>query len=83
MSDIIHKNMIDEPQHYIYSNFEVKDVVKTLVNENEIHGISCHYYANALEYLMRFKRKNGIEDLKKCQKYIDYLIKEESEKNEL
>jgi len=34
---------------------------------------------NALKYIMRFKLKNGIEDLKKARHYLDKLI-EMSEK---
>ena len=30
---------------------------------------------NALKYVIRFDRKNGVEDLKKAQWYINRLIK--------
>lgn len=29
---------------------------------------------NALKYIMRYKEKNGVEDLKKARHYIDKLI---------
>lgn len=29
---------------------------------------------NAIKYIMRYKNKNGVEDLKKAKHYIDYLI---------
>jgi hypothetical protein len=35
---------------------------------------------NALKYLWRWKHKNGVEDLKKCQWYLDMLIEEQEGK---
>jgi len=35
---------------------------------------------NVIKYISRYKRKNGIEDLKKAKQYIDFLIKKEVEK---
>lgn len=32
---------------------------------------------NALKYLLRYKSKNGIQDLEKAKHYIDYLIERE------
>jgi hypothetical protein len=37
--------------------------------------------ANVLKYILRYKKKNGIEDLKKARVCLDWLI-EEVEKNE-
>jgi hypothetical protein len=33
---------------------------------------------NALKYLLRYKDKNGVEDLKKAVHYIEYLIEKEN-----
>lgn len=33
-----------------------------------------YYEGNALKYLIRYKKKNGLEDLKKCRDYLDYMI---------
>ena len=32
--------------------------------------------ANAIKYISRYKMKNGLEDLKKAQWYLNHLIKE-------
>lgn len=32
---------------------------------------------NALKYLLRWRYKNGVEDLRKARHYIDYLIERE------
>jgi len=31
---------------------------------------------NIIKYVMRYKRKNGVEDLRKASQYIDFLIEE-------
>lgn len=31
---------------------------------------------NSLKYLLRYKKKNGLEDLKKCRWYLDRRIKQ-------
>lgn len=33
-----------------------------------------YYEGNVLKYLLRHRRKNGLEDLKKAKDYIDVLI---------
>ena len=33
-----------------------------------------HYKGNTLKYLLRERNKNGIEDLKKARKHLDWLI---------
>ena len=35
---------------------------------------------NALKYLLRYKSKNGAQDLEKAKHYIDYLIERENSK---
>ena len=34
---------------------------------------------NVIKYVMRYKAKNGLEDLKKARHYLDYLIERESD----
>jgi len=52
-----------------------KEVVTELI-QNEFNF--CE--GNVIKYISRYKRKNGIEDLKKAKQYIDFLIKKEVEK---
>jgi len=38
-----------------------------------------NYWAgNVLKYLLRYKYKNGVEDLEKAKHYLEYLIKHEN-----
>jgi len=63
---------IKEPSHYIANKIEPIDFI--IQNEFDF----CE--GNVIKYISRYKRKNGIEDLKKAKQYIDFLIKKEVEK---
>lgn len=39
----------------------------------------CYYSGNILKYLLRYKYKNGVEDLEKAAHYLEYLIKKEKD----
>jgi hypothetical protein len=39
------------------------------------------YLGNALKYHLRFQKKNGLEDLKKARKNLDWLIEEMEHEN--
>lgn len=39
-------------------------------------GTEAFYQANAIKYLFRANKKNGIDDLKKAYNYITLLLKE-------
>jgi hypothetical protein len=50
--------------------------VKLLIQPWEIierNGLD-YWEGNALKYLLRWRYKNGVEDLEKAKHYIDYLI---------
>jgi hypothetical protein len=42
-----------------------------------LNGFEGFCAGNAIKYLFRWKHKNGVEDLKKSQVYIDWLIEEQ------
>ena len=58
-----------EPNHY------TELVISPLeyITENEGEFTWC--IGNVIKYVSRYKRKNGIEDLKKAQWYLNYQIK--------
>lgn len=71
-----------KPNHYklqIKNNeCEVRDVMQAVMTEEEYDGF---LYGNILKYILRAKRKNGIEDLKKAKQYLEWLVAEEEDKN--
>ncbi|WP_415748797.1 DUF3310 domain-containing protein [Streptococcus pseudopneumoniae] len=70
---------INKPSHYQGANgLESIDVVHNFVGI--LSGASAFFWGNAIKYMLRFQKKNGLEDLKKARKNLDWLI-EELEKN--
>lgn len=63
-----------EPKHY--TDLKISPLDYIVANENEFEW--C--IANVIKYVSRYKRKNGLEDLKKAQWYLNYQIKLEEEK---
>ena len=50
---------------------EVIEVHRNFLTEEELRG---YYKGNTLKYLLRERSKNGLEDLKKARKHLDWLI---------
>ena len=66
-------DMINSPAHYKLDglNIESKDVLKSVLGtEGYVHW-SC---GNAMKYIFRWEKKNGLEDLKKARKNLDFAI---------
>lgn len=67
------KEMVDHPDHYqTESGLETIDVIEAFTSD--MKGIEAFCTGNAIKYLCRWKKKNGIEDLKKAQWYLNRLI---------
>ncbi|CAM4099198.1 DUF3310 domain-containing protein [Paenibacillus alkaliterrae] len=65
-------DMVNSPSHYTAGKVECIDALEAATCE--LTGIEAVCTANAIKYLWRWKQKNGIEDLKKAQWYINRLI---------
>ena len=69
---------IISPNHYASDKgFEVFDVQEAFIHE--LKGMAASYWCNVVKYILRFQRKNGVEDLKKAKYYLEKLIEEEAE----
>ena len=66
---------VNHPAHYTQGGIECIDAIAAAVSE--LSGIEAVCTGNAIKYLWRWKRKNGIEDLEKARWYIERLIKRE------
>lgn len=64
-------DMVNKPPHY-QGKVECIDALEAATAE--LSGIEAVCTANAIKYLWRWKRKNGIEDLRKAHWYIERLI---------
>lgn len=64
---------VNHPYHYQASNgLEAINVIDAFTED--LHGIEAFCIGNALKYLARWKKKNGVEDLKKAAWYINHVI---------
>jgi hypothetical protein len=68
------KDMVNHPPHYTQGGVECIEAIKAATAG--LDGFEGYCTGNALKYLWRWKRKNGIEDLKKAVWYIDRLATE-------
>ena len=62
---------VNKPSHY-QGEIECIECIKASMTYEEFKG---YCQGNALKYIIRFDRKNGVEDLQKAQWYINRLIK--------
>nr|WP_311774953.1 DUF3310 domain-containing protein [Listeria seeligeri] len=62
---------INNPAHYTSGGIETLDYIKAKVND-----YPSYVAGNILKYVSRYEHKNGLEDLKKAQFYLNDLIKE-------
>ena len=66
---------VNKPSHYQGSKgLESIEVIDNFIGN--LIGKAAWCWGNAIKYLLRFQKKNGIEDLKKARKNLDWLIEE-------
>ena len=64
---------VNHPEHYqSKKGIEVIDAMDAFTEGLE--GIEAVDTAQVIKYICRWKKKNGLEDLKKAKWYIDHLI---------
>ena len=64
---------VNHPDHYQnIAGVEAIDILNDVVKD--LPGKQAAMLWNTLKYLLRFQNKNGLEDLKKAQNYLQWLI---------
>ena len=64
-------DMVNSPVHYADKKIEVIDYIRdTLTHE----GFIEYCGGNVLKYVSRWRKKGGVEDLKKAQVYLGWMI---------
>lgn len=72
--------MVQHPAHYNQGNVECIDAMAAAtVNKC---GIEAVCVSNVIKYLWRYEAKNGLEDVKKAQFYLNRLVDELEAKSE-
>ena len=64
------QDMVNHPKHYNESGIECIDALQAMLGKD----FDAYLQGNIAKYLWRYKYKNGIEDLKKAQWYLNKLI---------
>lgn len=71
---------INKPSHYQGAHgLEAIDVVRNFAGS--LNAEQGFYWGNAIKYMLRFQKKNGVEDLKKARKNLDWLIENMEDEN--
>lgn len=73
IQEYIQHDPVNKPSHYMLGGIEVKDII-AIVADKYHKGSVAHNVASALEYQMRAPGKNGLEDIKKARKCLDFAI---------
>jgi len=72
------EDMVNNPPHYNKSGVETIDAIKAMTDD----GYEYYLQGNIMKYLWRYRYKNGVEDLKKAQWYLNELIEELDKEDE-
>ena len=65
-------NAVNHPDHYTAGKIECIDAMESAVTG--LSGMDAVLTAQVLKYLWRWKKKNGLEDLRKAAWYLNRLI---------
>ena len=75
------EDVVNHPKHYKAINgLEAIDVIEAFTAR--LKGIQATDTGNILKYMLRWHEKNGLEDLKKAQWYLNHLISKVEKENE-
>lgn len=73
--------MVSHPDHYQSGNgLEVIDVIEAFTAD--LTGAEAVCTGNALKYMCRWKKKNGVQDIKKAIWYMTRLVEKLEKKGE-
>ncbi|CAD0299948.1 hypothetical phage protein [Enterococcus phage vB_EhiS_268] len=73
MEETTMTDLIDNQPHYKNQGIEPIDLMRKNFTKEEFTGF---LQGNVLKYMLRYKDKNGLEDLKKAKTYLTWLIDE-------
>lgn len=62
---------VNSPKHYTSGGIETIDYIRAKLGDE---GTVAYCMGNVIKYTSRWQDKNGLEDLKKADWYLDYAI---------
>ena len=66
----IGSDRVNHPSHYCTGGVECIDAIRAALGE----GFVDYCQGNVLKYVWRWRHKGGVEDLKKAQVYLGWMI---------
>lgn len=73
--------MVSHPVHYQSKNgLEVIDIIEAFTSD--LKGIEATDTGNIIKYILRWPKKNGLQDLKKAMWYLTHLIEHVEKEND-
>ena len=71
-SETAKEDKVNHPRHYdLPGGGQTIDVIDDMLDDAEVEG---YYKGNIIKYIARYKKKGGVESLKKARWYLDKLI---------
>lgn len=70
---------VNNPEHYTSGKYECIEVMEDVFGDTMVQDFCI---CNAFKYLYRYKKKNGIQDIRKAKWYIDKFIELEDKADE-
>ena len=71
------KDMVNHPSHY-GGNIEVIEYIRDKLTPEGFTEYCC---GNVLKYISRWRKKDGIQDLKKAHVYLGWMIESAEKEN--
>lgn len=62
---------VNHPAHYASGGIETIQVIQSKMTAEMFEGFCV---GNVIKYVTRYRKKNGVEDLKKARWYLDKII---------
>ena len=70
-------DVVSKPEHYNTNLPEGVEVIDIITAQTaDLSGIRAVCQANVIKYVLRWQKKNGVQDLEKARFYLDRLIGE-------
>ena len=70
---------VNHPDHYTSGGIECIDAIRASLGDREF---ADYCKGNIIKYIWRYRRKNGVEDLRKAQVYLNWMIEAEKRMKE-
>ena len=70
---------VNHPEHYTSGGIECIDAIRASLGDKEF---ADYCKGNIIKYIWRYRHKNGVEDLRKAQVYLNWMIEAEERTKE-